>query len=114
MDCVTSSDGTTIAFDRVGDGPPLILVVGAFNDRSTGGPLSEQLASRFTIFNYDRRGRGDSGDSLPYAVDREIDDLEALISAAGGSACVFGFSSGAVLRAQGGCSRTGDHEAGDV
>ncbi|MEV7969007.1 alpha/beta hydrolase [Sphaerisporangium sp. NPDC088356] len=97
MNKVRSSDGTPIAFDRLGDGPPIILVVGAFNERSTGMPLAEALAPDFTVFTYDRRGRGDSGDTAPYAVDREIDDLDALIAEASGSAAVFGYSSGAVL-----------------
>ncbi|MFG1874457.1 alpha/beta fold hydrolase [Sphaerisporangium sp. NPDC049003] len=97
MNKVRSSDGTPIAYDRVGEGPPLIMVVGAFNERSAGTPLAEALAPGFTVFTYDRRGRGDSGDTSPYAVDREIDDLDALIAEAGGSAAVFGYSSGAVL-----------------
>ena len=97
MSSITSSDGTTISYDRGGDGPPVILVLGAFNTRDTGAPLAAHLAARFTVVNYDRRGRGASTDTLPYAVDREIDDLEALIGAAGGSAAVFGYSSGAVL-----------------
>ncbi len=94
---VRSKDGTAIAFERSGEGPPVILVVGAFNDRATGAPLAAALQERFTVFNYDRRGRGDSGDTLPYAVEREVEDLEALIEEAGGSASVFGYSSGAVL-----------------
>src|SRR5438270_3906550 len=94
---LSSQDGTRIAFDQVGSGCPLILVVGAFNERSTGAPLAESLASDFSVFTYDRRGRGDSGDTLPYAVEREIEDLAALIAQAGGSAAVFGYSSGAVL-----------------
>jgi pimeloyl-ACP methyl ester carboxylesterase len=94
---VQSSDGTTIAFERSGDGPPIILVVGAFNDRSTGEPLAKFLASHFTVVTYDRRGRGDSGDTPPYAIDREVEDLDALIAEAGGSASVFGYSSGALL-----------------
>lgn len=94
---VFSKDGTPIAFEQSGQGTPLILVVGAFNDHGTGAPLAESLQSRFTVFNYDRRGRGESGDTLPYAVEREIEDLEALINEAGGSAAVFGFSSGAAL-----------------
>jgi pimeloyl-ACP methyl ester carboxylesterase len=94
---VRSSDGTDIAFERSGDGPPIILVLGAFNDRSTGAPLASFLDQHFTVFNYDRRGRGASGDTLPYAVEREIEDLEALIVEAGGSAFVFGYSSGAIL-----------------
>jgi pimeloyl-ACP methyl ester carboxylesterase len=93
----TSRDGTTIAFDRSGQGPPVILVLGAFNDRMTGAALAASLAARFTVLSYDRRGRGESGDTLPYAVEREIEDLEAVIRAAGGSAAVFGYSSGAVL-----------------
>src|SRR6266851_9100865 len=94
---VQSTDGTGIAFERTGDGPPLILVVGAFNDRFTGVPLGRFLEPSFSVFNYDRRGRGASGDTLPYAVDREIEDLAALIAEAGGSAAVFGYSSGAIL-----------------
>jgi|SRR5579884_1216625 len=95
-----SRDGTPIAFDRVGQGSPIILVVGAFNDRATGAPLAEFLAPHFSVFTYDRRGRGDSGDTPPYAVEREIDDLAALIGAAGGTAAVFGYSSGANLALQ--------------
>jgi pimeloyl-ACP methyl ester carboxylesterase len=94
---VTSKDGTRIAFDRSGEGPALILVVGAFNDRATGAPLARSLAPHFTVFNYDRRGRGESGDTAPYAVEREIEDLDALTAEAGGSAGVFGYSSGAIL-----------------
>lgn len=97
MDKVVSRDGTIIAFDRTGQGPPVIFVVGAFNDRSTGAALAEALAARFTIITYDRRGRGDSGDTAPYAVEREVDDLGVLIARAGGSASVLGFSSGAAL-----------------
>lgn len=97
MDKVRSKDGTAIAFDRSGEGPPIILVVGAFNARATGAPLAAALQERFSVINYDRRGRGDSGDTLPYAVEREVEDLEALIEEAGGSASVFGYSSGAVL-----------------
>ncbi|MEX0816374.1 MAG: alpha/beta hydrolase [Gaiellales bacterium] len=95
-DTVRSSDGTTIAFDRSGDGPPVVLVGGALSDRSTAS-MAGHLAERFTVIAYDRRGRGDSGDTPPYAVDREVDDLLALIVDAGGSAFVFGHSSGAVL-----------------
>jgi pimeloyl-ACP methyl ester carboxylesterase len=97
MDTVTSADGTTIAFDRYGDGPPVIMAVAAFNTRSTTDPLARALAPQFSVLNYDRRGRGDSGDTTPYAVDREIDDLAALITATGGPAAVFGYSSGATL-----------------
>src|SRR5512144_1222116 len=94
---VTSKDGTRIAFEQSGEGPAIILVVGAFNDRATGAPLARFLEPHFTVFNYDRRGRGVSGDTAPYAIEREIEDLEALIATAGGSACVFGYSSGATL-----------------
>jgi pimeloyl-ACP methyl ester carboxylesterase len=97
MSRIISKDGTSIEFDRTGDGPPIILVVGAFNDRSTGAPLAKLLESDFTVINYDRRGRGASGDTLPYAIEREVEDLEALIDEVGGSAFVFGYSSGAVL-----------------
>jgi pimeloyl-ACP methyl ester carboxylesterase len=90
-------DGTKIAFDELGDGPPLIMVVGAFNTRATSEPLAHALEDRFTVLNYDRRGRGDSGDTPPYAVEREIEDIDALIAHAGGSAAVFGYSSGATL-----------------
>ncbi|HEY4655136.1 MAG TPA: alpha/beta hydrolase [Cyclobacteriaceae bacterium] len=99
MKTVISKDGTRIAYDQTGNGPALILVDGAFCSR-TFGPmpkLAPLLAPHFTVIAYDRRGRGDSGDAAPYAVEREVEDLEALISAAGGSASVFGMSSGAVL-----------------
>jgi pimeloyl-ACP methyl ester carboxylesterase len=94
---VTSKDGTRIAFDQSGTGPAIVLVLGAFNERATGTPLSQALEPHFTVFNYDRRGRGESGDSALYAIEREIDDLDALITYAGGSAYVFGYSSGAIL-----------------
>jgi pimeloyl-ACP methyl ester carboxylesterase len=83
----------------VGDGPPVILVGGAFSYRRYPRyvELAELLGERFTVINYDRRGRGDSGNARPYAVDREIDDLRALIDVAGGSAHVWGQSSGGVL-----------------
>jgi pimeloyl-ACP methyl ester carboxylesterase len=92
-----SADGTKIAFDRTGHGPAVILVMGAFNDRSAGAPLAKALESQLTVFNYDRRGRGASGDTQPYAVVREVEDIGALIREAGGSASVFGYSSGANL-----------------
>jgi pimeloyl-ACP methyl ester carboxylesterase len=96
---VISKDGTAIAFDRVGHGSPIILVDGAFCSRSIGSmpQLALLLAPHFTVINYDRRGRGDSEDTKPYAIAREIEDLEALIKEAGGSASVFGMSSGAAL-----------------
>jgi pimeloyl-ACP methyl ester carboxylesterase len=94
---VTSNDGTTIAFDRLGDGPPVILVCGGSVDRQSNAGVAAILASDFTTYNYDRRGRGDSGDTLPYAVEREIEDIEAVAAAAGGSAHLYGSSSGAAL-----------------
>ena len=97
MQKVTSKDGTIIAFDKTGQGPAIILVGGALSDRSAAAPLTPLLSSRFSVFAYDRRGRGDSGDKAPYTVEREVEDIDALIKEAGGSAFVFGHSSGAVL-----------------
>ncbi|HEX8036597.1 MAG TPA: alpha/beta hydrolase [Ktedonobacterales bacterium] len=97
MDTVQSKDGTTIAFDRSGQGPALILVSGALGTRAVAASLVASLAPHFTVFAYDRRGRDDSGDTPPYAVEREVEDINALITEAGGSAFVFGHSSGAVL-----------------
>lgn len=99
MNAVTSRDGTSIAYDKVGQGPALILVDGALSVHSSGGKseLAKLLAPHFSVYGYDRRGRGRSGDTLPYAVDREIDDIEALINHAGGSAFLYGHSSGATL-----------------
>ena len=84
MEKVRSKDGTTIAFDRLADGPPVIVVGGQLCDRVLTRPTTEELATRFTVFNYDRRGRGDSGDTTPYAVKREIEDIVALTDEAGG------------------------------
>jgi pimeloyl-ACP methyl ester carboxylesterase len=97
METVTSKDGTTIAYDRLGDGPPVILVSGGSVDRMSNAGLAALLATDFTVFNYDRRGRGPSGDTPPYAVEREVEDIDAVIKAAGGSAFVYGSSSGAAL-----------------
>ena len=99
MPRVTSKDGTSIAFDRVGSGPPLILVDGALCYRAFGpmGPLAQALASHFTVYTYDRRGRGESGNGRPYAVEREIEDLNALVREAGGSVYAYGASSGGAL-----------------
>ncbi|MER6580909.1 alpha/beta hydrolase [Nonomuraea sp. NPDC001023] len=94
---VTSADGTRIAFESSGEGHPVILVGGAFNDRTTVAALAAALAPGFRAIAHDRRGRGGSGDAPAYAVEREIEDLAALIEHAGGSASVFGHSSGAVL-----------------
>lgn len=99
MQTVTSKDGTRIAYEQSGTGSAIILVDGALCYRAFGPmrPLAKLLEPHFTVFAYDRRGRGESGDTAPYAVEREIEDLEALIQAAGGSAFVYGISSGAAL-----------------
>jgi pimeloyl-ACP methyl ester carboxylesterase len=94
---VRSADGTEIAFERSGDGPVVVLASGATCTRHSDAPHAELLSDRFTVLNYDRRGRGDSGDTQPYAPQREIEDLAAVIEAGDGPACVLGFSSGAVL-----------------
>src|SRR4028119_180224 len=114
VDKVTSRDGTPIAFDRLGDGPPVIMVCGAMCDRAlmrpTAGALGKDVTAvnydrraagrrptHFAVFNCDRRGRGDSADTTPYAVEREIEDIGALVIEAGGTASVYGHSSGAGL-----------------
>ena len=99
MGRITSSDGTPIAYERLGAGPPLVLVDGALCSRAFGPmpKLAPLLGGQFTVFMYDRRGRGESGDTTPYAKDREIEDLAALIDVAGGAAALVGLSSGAAL-----------------
>ncbi len=99
MSTVRSADGTTIAYTRAGQGPPLILVDGALCSRSFGPmpKLAEQLAAHFTVYTYDRRGRGASSDTKPYAPDREVEDIEALVAVAGDTVFVHGTSSGAAL-----------------
>jgi pimeloyl-ACP methyl ester carboxylesterase len=99
VNTLESKDRTTIGFEEQGDGPALILVDGALSTRSSGSKpeLAKLLAQHFTVFSYDRRGRGDSGDTRPYAVEREIEDIDALIDEAGGSAFLYGHSSGACL-----------------
>ncbi len=99
MNKVTSKDGTTIAYDKRGTGPALILVDGALTYRSFGPMqhLAELLAPHYTVYTFDRRGRGESSNSKPYSVDREVEDINALIDEAGGSAFIFGISSGACL-----------------
>ncbi|MFG1944737.1 alpha/beta fold hydrolase [Nonomuraea sp. NPDC048826] len=96
---VVSADGTAIAYDRHGSGPAVVLVHGAFTGRGhpTMGGVAAGLAPWFSVYDYDRRGRGGSGDTSPYAVRREIEDLAAVIGAAGGRAMVFGGSSGGAL-----------------
>ena len=99
MNTAVSPDGTKIAYDREGDGPAVILIDGAMCTRNAGAKpeLARLLAKHFTVFSYDRRGRGDSGDTSPYAVEREIEDIETLIDEGGGTASLFGHSSGAAL-----------------
>jgi len=94
---VHSADGTPIAVEWSGEGPPVVLVAGALCDRGSTRPLAEALAGRFRVAGYDRRGRGDSGDTPPYAVEREVEDLAAVLADAGGTASVYGHSSGAGL-----------------
>jgi pimeloyl-ACP methyl ester carboxylesterase len=97
FETVISADGTPIAFERSGGGAPVVLIGGAFHDRCSHGGLATVLAPHFTAVSYDRRGRGNTGDTHPYAVQREIEDLTALIAGVGGRAGVFGHSSGAIL-----------------
>jgi len=97
MEMITSADGTPIALDQTGSGPPLVLVSGAMCGRRADEAIANGLADRFTVLSYDRRGRGDSGETGPYAVEREIEDLSAVLDAAGGSAVVVGLSSGGAL-----------------
>ena len=99
VNSVVSKDGTRIAYDQTGTGPALIIVYGAMSTRSSGSKpeLIALLSPHFTVYSYDRRGRGDSGDTQPYAVDREIEDIEAMIGEAGGTAFLYGHSSGGCL-----------------
>ncbi|MGW2333825.1 alpha/beta fold hydrolase [Streptomyces sp. NPDC001685] len=92
-----SADGTSLAYASRGEGPPVILVSGAMSTGDTMAPLAEALADRCTAVVYDRRGRGGSGDTQPYAVEREVEDLAALIDAVGGEAALYGVSSGGAL-----------------
>jgi pimeloyl-ACP methyl ester carboxylesterase len=94
---VTSKDGTIIAYDAKGKGPALILILGALNKRGSGKKLAELLADKFTVVSYDRRGRGDSTNTLPYSTNKEVEDIDALIDALGGNAYLYGHSSGAIL-----------------
>ncbi|MFH9724320.1 alpha/beta fold hydrolase [Streptomyces sp. NPDC017254] len=94
---VTSGDGTPIAYERYGEGPPLVLVSGALGTAAGGRPLGRLLARRFSVVAYDRRGRGGSGDTGPYAVEREIEDLAAVVGEAGAGAALYGEGTGGVL-----------------
>lgn len=97
MQTVTSKDGTKIAYEKKGSGPILILVLGALNKRGSGKKLAQQLTDHFTVVTYDRRGRGDSTDTLPYKTEKEVEDLAALIDMLGENVRIYGHSSGAVL-----------------
>ena len=99
MSQIKSKDGTTIAYERSGSGPALILVDGALCSRAFGPSpkLAPLLARHFTVYAYDRRGRGKSGDTLPYSPQREVEDIAALVHEAGGSASLVGLSSGGAL-----------------
>lgn len=94
---VISKDGTRIAYDKMGHGQVLILVLGALNARKSGTKLAKLLASQFTVITYDRRGRGESTDTAPYSPEREVEDLAALVGAVGGPVCLYGHSSGAAV-----------------
>jgi len=96
---ISAADGTKIAYSRIGSGPALVLVDGAMSYRgsSINDALAKELAARFTVYTYDRRGRGESTDTGPYAVEREVEDLAALVKEAGGQVFLFGISSGAAL-----------------
>src|SRR5687767_1780778 len=105
MPITRSSDGTPIGYESRGTGPAIIFIAGATQYRlvdQTSGTMADVLAGRFTIIQYDRRGRGESGNVSPYAVQREVEDLEALIDVAGGRAGLFGMSSGALLALEAG------------
>jgi pimeloyl-ACP methyl ester carboxylesterase len=112
MKKVISKDGTTIAFEQSGTGPAVILVDGAlaYREHFGGRPLAAELSKDFTVITYDRRGRGESSDTQPYAVEREIEDIEALIDEVGSPAYLYGFSSGAVLALRA-AARQGDKVA---
>jgi pimeloyl-ACP methyl ester carboxylesterase len=97
VDTVVSADGTAIAFEAAGKGPAVVIVGGALSTRRSASGLARILESRFAVYSYDRRGKGDSGDTPPYAVEREIEDLRAVSLVAGSSACVYGEGTGAAI-----------------
>jgi pimeloyl-ACP methyl ester carboxylesterase len=97
METVTSSDGTHIAFERLGEGPALVIVGGSLADHQFYAPLADELAKHFTVYNFDRRGRGQSGDTEPYAVEREVDDVGALLAYAKEPVLMYGHSAGSAL-----------------
>jgi pimeloyl-ACP methyl ester carboxylesterase len=94
---VTSTDGTTLEVDRAGTGPAVVLVTGAFNTKESSKDLQAVLTDQFTVYEYDRRGRGQSGDTPPYEIARELEDLHAVIQSTGENAFVYGHSSGAII-----------------
>ena len=100
MPKIASVDGTTIASDRLGAGPVVVIVGGVVGDRSQQAPVAELLSARFTVYNYDRRGHGESGFTGPYSVAREAEDLAAVIAEAGGAACVYATSGCSVIALQ--------------
>jgi pimeloyl-ACP methyl ester carboxylesterase len=100
MDHVLSPDGTRIAYERLGSGPAVLIAGAGPTDRRSEAPVAALLAERFTVYNYDRRGRGDSGDTQPYAPDREFEDMAAVIAQAGGSVMCYGTSGGAIIALQ--------------
>ena len=97
METVTSSDGTHIAFERLGEGPALVIVGGSLADHQFYAPLADELAKHFTVYNFDRRGRGQSGDTQPYTVEREVDDVGALLAYAKEPVLMYGHSAGSAL-----------------
>jgi alpha-beta hydrolase superfamily lysophospholipase len=97
MEKVTSADGTAIAYDRLGDGPAVVLVCGGSADRVSNAGIAALLAQNFTVYNYDRRGCGDSGVGAEDAIEREFEDLDAILAVIGGSARLCGTASGAEL-----------------
>src|SRR4029079_18063138 len=120
---VTYADGTRIAYDWKGTGPAVILVGGTLDDGAENAPLARLLANHFTVYNYAQRGRGASGHTPPYTVAREVEDLDALIATAGGSAHVYGASSGGALALEAAAAGSaidkiavggGPHEVGDA
>jgi pimeloyl-ACP methyl ester carboxylesterase len=106
MSVVTSRDGTEIVFDRIGDGPAVVIVGGIVGDRTQQAPVADLLAERYTVYNYDRRGHGESGFTAPYDPDREAEDLAAVIDQAGGSASVYATSGCVVIALR--AAATGD------
>ena len=94
---ITSKDGTEIAFEKSGAGSALIIVGGALADHTFYIPLSNELTRHFTVYNFDRRGRGQSGDTTPYAVEREVEDVDSLIAYAKEPVFMYGHSAGSAL-----------------